>query len=51
MDDELVDDGRTQQDELHKILVLAYEFLEARFLLFFGQLVGAVFLQALLGLA
>jgi hypothetical protein len=44
MDDELVDDGRTHQDDLHKILVLADNSGSPIFLLF-RQFVTAVFLQ------
>ncbi len=42
--------GSGQQDDLHKIFVLTQESLQARFLLFGGQFIGAILRKALLRL-
>ena len=46
--EDLVDDRRAEQEDLHEVLVLAQESLPARFLLLACQFVPTIFLQPLL---
>ena len=48
--EDLVDDGRAEQDHLHEVVVLAQERLPARLLLLGRELVGAVLRRPLLHL-